>query len=173
MLIKTLTEANAVQYWDLRLKGLREKPEAFGASYEEELNMPIDKLILRFKSDYIVPEEKKFVLGAFDDNNNLVGMVGFRRERRTKLMHKASLWGMYVDSKFRQNGIGRLLLVELLNKAKLLEDLGQVTLAVVSSNAEAKGLYASLGFQVYGVEKKALKVGDKYFDEDLMAFFVD
>jgi ribosomal protein S18 acetylase RimI-like enzyme len=112
-------------------------------------------------------------LGAFDDNNNLVGMVGFRRERRTKLMHKASLWGMYVDSKCRQNGIGRLLLVELLNKAKLLEDLGQVTLAVVSSNAEAKGLYASLGFQVYGVEKKALKVGDEYFDEDLMAFFVD
>lgn len=172
MVIKVLAEVNATQFWDLRLKGLRENPEAFGASYEEELNIPINNLIIRFKTDFIGPLEDNFILGAFDENNDLVGMVGLRRERRAKMKHKASLWGMYVSSQLRQTGIGRLLLVELLNKAKEIKGLEQISLGVVSSNEQAKGLYTSVGFEVCGLEKNALKIGQTYFDEDIMVYFI-
>lgn len=173
MLIRALTESDAKQFWNLRLRSLKESPEAFGASYEEEVNTPIDKLISRFSSDFILPLEENFILGVFNENNYMVGVVGFRRERSKKLRHKASVWGMYVVPELRQTGIGKLLLTELLNKAKSLDGIEQVNLSVVSSNIKAKGLYSSLGFKTYGLEKNALKVGKQYFDDDLMAFFID
>ncbi|MBZ9689306.1 hypothetical protein G9F72_023705 [Clostridium estertheticum] len=45
MLIRVLTEVDAKQFWVLRFRGLKRNPEAFGASYEEDINIPIDKLI--------------------------------------------------------------------------------------------------------------------------------
>lgn len=173
MLIKVLTELDAKQFWSLRLRALRENPEAFGASYEEEINTPIDNLISHFSSDFIVPLEQNFMFGAFNDNNNMVGVVGFRRERRKKLRHKSNIWGMYVQPELRKNGLGKLLLSELLNKAKSLDSLEQINLGVVSSNIKAKGLYASLGFKTYGIEENALKIGEQYFDEDLMVFLIN
>lgn len=172
MLIRELTEFDAKEFWNLRLKALKESPEAFGASYEEEMNISLDKHILRFKSDFIVPPEENFILGAFDDYDNIIGIVGFRRERREKLRHKSNVWGMYVMPELRKNGIGKLLLSELLNKSKLLEGLEQVNLSVVSSNLNAKKLYMSLGFETYGLEKNALKVGEQFFDEDCMVLFI-
>ncbi len=35
----------------------------------------------------------------------------------------------------------------------------------------AKGLYESLGFEVYGRERRALKIGDEYVDEELMVLY--
>ena len=87
-----------------------------------------------------------------------------------KLRHKSSVWGMYVVSEVRARGIGKLLLSELLNKAKCLEGVEQVNLSVVSSNIKAKGIYHSLGFKTYGIEVNALKIGVQYFNEDLMVF---
>lgn len=173
MLIRLLTELDAKQFWVLRFKGLRGNPEAFGASYEEDINIPIDNLMSRFSSDLILPLEENFMIGAFNENKDMVGVVGFRRERRIKLKHKANIWGMYVAPEFRQTGIGKLLLAELLNKSKSLDDLEQINLGVVSSNVNAKRLYDSLGFKIYGVEKNALKIGEQYFDDDLMVLFLD
>ncbi|MNC69114.1 hypothetical protein D3C87_2208900 [compost metagenome] len=44
----------------------------------------------------------------------------------------------------------------------------RLNLTVVSDNEPARRLYTSVGFQVYGVERKALKTGGIYYDEDLM-----
>ena len=59
-------------------------------------------------------------------------------------------------------------MTELIRKAKNCDGLEQLNLAVVSNNVAAKQLYNSLGFKVYGVERKALKFDGCYFDEDLM-----
>ena len=60
---------------------------------------------------------------------------------------------------------------ELIGLVQLLPGMEQVALAVSSQNAGAKGLYKSLGFEVYGCEKRALKVGDEYVDEELMVLY--
>ena len=173
MLIRVLTENDAKQFWMLRFKGLKGNPEAFGASYEEDINIPIDKLISRFSDAFINPPEENFILGAFNENNDMVGVVGMRRETRKKLRHKANVWGMYVVPELHKTGIGKSLMGELLNKAKSLEELEQINLGVVSSNVSAKGLYTALGFKTYGVEKNALKIGERYFDDDLMVYFIE
>ena len=48
----------------------------------------------------------------------------------------------------------------------VVEDL---CLTVVASNAAARRLYSSVGFKEYGLERRALKIDGKYYDEVLMA----
>ncbi len=59
-------------------------------------------------------------------------------------------------------------MLELIKKAKNCNGVEQIKLTVVSENGTAKKLYKSLGFEVYGVERNALKFNGKYFDEELM-----
>ena len=74
---------------------------------------------------------------------------------------------MYVRPASRNVGIGRLLLNVVLDVAR--ESVELVQLSVVRDNQPARQLYESAGFLEYGVETKASKYGDQYYDEALMA----
>ena len=75
---------------------------------------------------------------------------------------------LFVNPEFRGKGIGRALLSALLEKARTLPGLEQVDLTVSAQQVAAKTLYRSLGFETFGVERAALKIGDQYFDEEYM-----
>jgi RimJ/RimL family protein N-acetyltransferase len=45
----------------------------------------------------------------------------------------------------------------------------EIRLSVVTTNAEAVRLYAKAGFSVYGLERRALKIDGRYYDELLMS----
>jgi hypothetical protein len=47
----------------------------------------------------------------------------------------------------------------------------QVQLLVVTDNERARRLYVSEGFVIYGLERRALKLGERYLDEYLMVRF--
>jgi ribosomal protein S18 acetylase RimI-like enzyme len=74
---------------------------------------------------------------------------------------------MYVRPSSRNLGIGRLLLIAVLDVAR--ENVELVQLSVVKENRPARRLYESVGFLEFGVEPKASKYGDKYYDEVHMA----
>jgi ribosomal protein S18 acetylase RimI-like enzyme len=149
------------------LNALKINPEAFGSTYEREERFSKETIALRLK-----PTKDKFVLGAFDDNGSLVGIVTFIRENSLKTVHKGNVFGMYVSQESRGQGLGKLLMLELIRKARNCNGLEQINLTVVSDNDSAKKLYESVGFEVYGVERNALKFNEKYFDEDLMVLKV-
>lgn len=163
MNIRVLNESDAPFYQELRLSALKVNPEAFGSTYEREVEFPLEMVIERIK-----PTKDKFVLGAFDDSGSLMGSVTFMQENSLKTSHKGNIFGMYVAPESRGYGVGKSLLHELIKKARLCEGLEQINLAVISENESAKRLYKSLGFEVYGVEPNALKYNGQYFDEDLM-----
>lgn len=167
MNIRVLTESDAVVYQELRLKALKNNPEAFGSTYERE-----SKFTQQMIEDRIKPTNNKFVLGAFDERG-IVGMVTFMRETSPKTIHKANIFGMFVAPEARGKNIGKSLLLELIKMAKKCNGVEQLNLTVVSENKPAKKLYESLGFKVYGVERNALKFDGKYYDEDLMAFYIN
>lgn len=114
------------------------------------------------------PTDDKFVLGAFNESGMLVGSVAFVREGGMKTSHKANVFGLYVAPEFRGKGIGKALMLELIRRAKLRDGVEQINLAVISENETAKNLYKSIGFEVFGVEHKALKYNGNYYDEDFM-----
>ncbi|MEK5233102.1 GNAT family N-acetyltransferase [Lysinibacillus sp. FSL K6-0232] len=165
MEIRLLTVADAVVYRKLRLEGLQSNPEAFGSSFEEEKDMPPELFEKRLEARY------SYTLGAFAQGE-LIGVATLLRESKVKLQHKASVFAVYVSPQKRGLGVGKALMLAVINKAQLLDGIEQINLTVVSSNLSAKRLYASLGFELFGTERKALKITQQYFDEDYMVLFL-
>ena len=161
MHIRQLTEADAEIYRELRSYCLRESPHAFTVSYEEFSQRTTDSIAQQLRG------HDSFTLGAFE-GDRLVGMVGFYRESALKLRHKGYIVSMYVLPEYRARGIARALLIEAIDRAKRLPDLRQLLLGVVVTQTTAKRLYESLGFEVYGREPDAVKIGDEYFAEEFM-----
>jgi ribosomal protein S18 acetylase RimI-like enzyme len=160
--IRILTVDHLDAYWKLRLEALKSEPESFGATFEEAINKPISDVAGQLKAT-----EDSFILGAFAPN--LVGMVGLYRRSGLKLRHKGTIWGMYVAPEGRGKGIGRCLVQTLIAHVTSLSSYEHLLLTVVTTNVAAHSLYLSLGFKTYGTETTALKLGNIYLDEDLMA----
>ncbi|MFS0688319.1 GNAT family N-acetyltransferase [Sporosarcina sp. 179-K 8C2 HS] len=165
MEIRKLCPEDAEAYFQIRLEALYTNPEAFGSSYEEEKKQTADKYKERFG-----PADS-FTFGAFDESK-LIGVITLLTEKTKKMKHRATIVAMYVTPEKRGKGVAKTLMNEAINKARSLEGIEQVYLTVVNSNVAAKNLYFSLGFEVYGTDKRALKVEHTYLDEDLMVLFL-
>lgn len=113
------------------------------------------------------PHAETFYLGAFEEES-LVGMVGFFRENGLKGQHKGYIISMYTAPEQRGRGVGKALVAEAIVQARAIPGIEQLHLAVVTTNTAARQLYQSLGFEVYGLEPRALKQGEQYWDEELM-----
>lgn len=166
MHIRQLSVADAEAYWALRLESLKQSPESFLMTIEEELKLenPIQKYA---EAMQII---NRFTYGAFV-NDELVGVVTLQLETPSKIRHKANILAMFVSQKHRGLKIGKSLMLHLIDNAILLK-LEQLHLTVVSNNIAAKNLYTTLGFTRYGLEEKALKLNGKYWDEEHMVLFL-
>jgi ribosomal protein S18 acetylase RimI-like enzyme len=60
----------------------------------------------------------------------------------------------------------------LLERASKIEGIEQIMLSVVTTQDAAVSLYRSLGFESFGCERGALKIGDRCLDEENMVLFV-
>ena len=159
--IRILTESDAEEFRALRLRALREEPESFGSSEAEFAAIPLDDVAKRLASD-----DDAFVLGALAPT--LIGAVGFRRREGAKRRHKGLIWGVYVAPERRGQGVARSLMRAAIARASALPGLECLSLMVGLRNEAARNLYLSMGFSSYGVDRRAIKLGGEYLDEDLM-----
>lgn len=159
MSIRILTEADAPTYLALRIEALEREPYAFARSPEDERAHTPESRASRLQAK----DEGNFVLGAFTDAG-LVGMAGLVRDPSPKIQHKASVWGMYVSENARGQGLGRALLSELIAHARTYQGLEQLLIGVGTTQRGAQALYRSLGFEPFGLERRAMKVGTEYVD---------
>jgi ribosomal protein S18 acetylase RimI-like enzyme len=149
-LIRLLAPADAAAFRALRLQGLREHPEAFTSSHDEDVQQPAAIAAAR------LADPLQSFWGAFD-GDTLAGIVGLERSRRAKARHKAAVVGMYVAPAQSGHGLGRALLDALLAQARA-EGLQSLVLTVTEGNSRAQRLYESVGFRAFGTEPHAIVV---------------
>ena len=156
--LRRLDGSDAAAYRELRLEGLRSHPEAFGVSWEDEASKPTEWFAERLKGNA--------VFGGWLDSLTLVGVAGLKVPEAAKLRHKGILWGMYVMPEARGSGLAPTLIARVVEHAT--DAVEEIQLTVAASNLAAVRLYARAGFVQYGLDRRALKIGDQYFDEMLM-----
>jgi ribosomal protein S18 acetylase RimI-like enzyme len=100
----------------------------------------------------------------------LNGIVGVYRSPAAKTKHKAVIWGMYVRACARRSGLGYALLRKAIEHATL--SVEEIILTVGANNNAALMLYEAAGFQKYGIERRALKIDERYYDEALMSLTI-
>lgn len=162
--IRELKAEEADAYKAFFLEGLKAHPDCFRISPADEAKEPFPT---QGRPD-------SFTLGAFTGEGMLAGVVSFHREgsNREKLRHKGLLFRMYVSSEFSGAGIGRKLIKTLTEKVKSETDIEQICLTVVHSNLRARQLYEKNGFRSFALERRAIKAGNEYFDEEQMVLFL-
>ena len=158
MLVRRLTPADALLFRSLRLRALREHPDAFTSSHEEESALPVEAAAARLVTHAF--------WGAYR-GSELYGFVGLQREERAKNAHKATVVAMYVAPEAARQGAGRALLQSLLAHARA-QGLQSLVLTVTEGNLAALRLYEGAGFRGFGVEPDAVRVGGRSFAKNHM-----
>jgi ribosomal protein S18 acetylase RimI-like enzyme len=161
MQIRRLEISDAPVYRELRLRGLREHPDAFTSSFEEENVRSAAETEKRLS-----PTSDTVMWGAFVEGT-LAGVVGMTRETRLKNRHKATLVAMYVAPEYGGQGLGLALVQTVIQAAKAAK-VELLILTVTDTNRQAAALYARAGFASFGVEPDAIRVNGVPFGKQHM-----
>jgi GNAT superfamily N-acetyltransferase len=159
--IRALQSNDAAAYHQLRLRALREHPEAFATSYEEELARDAAEVAVR-----LLPGEEHVTLGAFG-SEHLVGIATLVRPLKSKLRHRATIAAMYVLPDARSSGVGGALLEATLEQARAWR-VSDVSLSVTVGNLAARKIYVRAGFQSFGIEPRCIRVDGRFYDVEWM-----
>ena len=152
ILIRRLQAHHAEQLFRLRRQALLDEPFAFLSSPEDDRAASTAAV----HDQLSTPADHAAVVGAFD-GEELIGMVGLTRDRPIKAAHRACIWGVYVKPEFRKNGIGTRLLSATLEHARQMGGVEWVYLSVSERTPNAKRLYESVGFVVWGLEPDCIR----------------
>ena len=162
MEVRRLTEDDAEMFREIRLEALERHPETFQATYESAADLPLDAFRQRIR--------RYALFGGFVDGV-LAGTVGFLPLKNPKISHKGLMWGMYVKDAARGTGLAEAMVEAVIDHAR--DQVEQILISVIVDNERALHFYDKMGFERYGLERRALKIGDRYYDEEFRIRFLD
>ena len=159
--IRELGPDDVLEWRAMRLRALTEEPDAFLSSAEQTAAQPVAELAARFTAEANVESP---IFGAFRDGV-LVGTAGLMRLERPKVRHTTSIWGVFVAPEARGLRLGDRLVAAAVDRARRMPGVERVTWIVTASNVAARRIYDRAGFVAFGLEPRALKIGDRSFDD--------
>jgi len=161
MIIEQLPKSRWQEGRDLRLEALQNDRLAFGSSFEEENKLSDTTWQDRMSNAWFAQED-----------NELMGMIVLIGNPQLKARHVANIFGLYVKSAFRGNGVGRELMTFGIQWAKENQFI-KINLTVNTEQASAISLYEQLGFRIVGTLQKELYYQQEYYDERIMELIFD
>jgi RimJ/RimL family protein N-acetyltransferase len=153
-------------YRAIRLECLRDFPQNFGSTYEEQVALP--KLAWEEFIEQHSPD--KFTIGAFD-GDTIIGICSVNLETRKKTRHVGEIIQMYVKPEYSGRKIGLQLIETTIAEAFGVPHVEQLVLSVVTTNIPANRVYEKAGFVEYGKLKHHFKTGNEYADQRMMVLY--
>jgi ribosomal protein S18 acetylase RimI-like enzyme len=148
-------------YKRVRLSSLKDSPDSFGATYEEELLLTDSEWLSRLHPN--LDEAISLPLGVEVDGY-VVGLAwGLIHNSDLKVAH---IYQMWVSPEARGKGIATTLLDEIRTWA-LSEKCLSIELSVTASNSTAVGLYHAYGFSPAG-KLEELRAGSGLFVQPMV-----
>jgi GNAT superfamily N-acetyltransferase len=138
-------------------------PQAYTADVESDPGCDSTHLRQRLTADGFA------LVGAFR-GDRLIGAAGLNRETRSKLRHRATLWGVWVDPEFRGKGVGEAIVRRCLELARAWPGLMSVSLSACITQTAAIRLYKRMGFEAWGVEPEMMRVNGSLHHEVHMRY---
>ncbi|HEY0677975.1 MAG TPA: N-acetyltransferase [Chitinophagaceae bacterium] len=158
---RQLIPSDQNEYNRLRLEGLKNYPQYFGSTFEEESLL----ISLRLSNAIRAADYCNFAFGAFSEKGGLAGICGFVTDTKIKTKHRGELVQMIVDPEYKGQSIEKILLELIIGKAFSNEQTEQITLVVAAANESAIRLYRQFGFVEYGRLENYYKSGKEYFGQ--------
>jgi len=155
--IRRLTVDDLDLFRDIRAEALQAHPQTFGSREEDEGGEAMLAAYRHWLSGAI--------LGAFECGS-LIGVGGFYVLPDRRSRHRGHIFTVYVKENGRGKGVGDRLIKELLAHAEACVE--QVHLAVLLDATAAIRTYERNGFEVYGTDPAAVRIGDVTYDKYLM-----
>ena len=163
---RKLLSADSQSYRAIRLECLKNFPQYFGTSYDEQIILPKLAYELYIESG----DSNHFTVGAFD-GDALIGICSFNRDGRGKVKHIGEIVQMYVKPEYAGQKVGLRLIEAMIAEAFSDESVEQLLLNVVTTNVSANRVYEQAGFVEYGRLKNNFKYNGTYADQRMMVLF--
>lgn len=118
----------------------------------------------RFLNDQLKRiEDKRTVQLHVFSNNKLIGISGI--DLKDKVEHHEGVFGISLKKEFRGEGIGKILMQQILDEAiKNMPQLRIITMGVFEYNPVAMTMYKNFGFKEFGRLPKGIFYKGKYID---------
>lgn len=152
-------------YRDLWLEALKETPESFAADYNEQRQVSDHVWKRRLESVLL---EKEAVMVFAKLNTKIIGMIGAYFDENPKFKHIATVWGAYVKPDYRNQGIATRMANILFEKISDNPDIKKIKTYSITNGHLAVNVYKNFGFDIIGISKEELLIGDRYFDVYIM-----
>ncbi|MFT6070798.1 MAG: ribosomal protein S18 acetylase RimI-like enzyme [Bacteriovoracaceae bacterium] len=160
MQVRPLSDTDLDSFIELRLQGLKESPDSFLISYEQEKETGPS-----YFQELLGTENPDNIIFGFFMDDKLLGILGMFRDNLPKLSHRMNIWGLYVHPDVRRNGVAKALMKKSIDHAKKQERIFNIRLSVDSKNKKAIELYQKFGFVEWGVEPKATQGINELLDD--------
>lgn len=148
------------EYRQIRLRALRDSPDAFGSTYDAEVARPDEAWASRVEA--AISSGRDRLLFAFD-SDELCGLVWGKLAASEP--GRADVFQMWVAPASRGKGAGRALLAETLAWASGV-GVHRIRLGVTTGDSPATRLYAASGFRPAG-EPEPLRTGSALLAQNL------
>lgn len=171
-MIERITADRFPVWWAIRLRALRDHPDAFGQPIDEAMRLSAAEAMDQFRTRWDSGDNRTF--GAFDRGGAPLGMTGVVREIRPRNRHRMSIWGVYVVPEARGRGISSALLDRALAHVRNTPGVLQVHITAASHNTVAIRAYERAGFiRVGRLPRVDLFPDGTTIDDDLMVLMFD
>lgn len=165
--MRAISPGELSAWWELRLQGLRDHPDAFGADYDASVAHGPGYLEAATRDGGI-----NRIFGAVTGDGHIVSQAGVYQEGG-KRRHIAVIWGVHTHRDWRGQGLSKALIRLAIEHCRSFPEIRQVHISVNAENAAALAIYERAGFVAWGREPRALQTDSGFHDEIHMAMLLD
>ncbi len=147
------------EYKEIRLRALKDDPQAFFSSHRKEVEYPDVKWQERLQS--VVDGNGWTVFAEID--SQLIGMLGAYQKGNDRKEGAVNVFGVFVAKEARGKGVAFKMMEKLLEQLKQAGII-MAKLTVNENQSAAVALYKKLKFKVTGQESLVLGDGIKHIE---------